>query len=136
MMHIIIAPNAFKGSLSATEAANSIADGLEASKLQCLLRKFPIGDGGDGTADLIAAKWDASTIIVSVHDPLARNITANFSWMEEPKTAIIEMSEASGLRLLKKEELNPLKANTTGTGELIKAALDRGATKIILGVGG
>lgn len=135
-MHIIIAPNAFKGSLSAAKAADCIAAGLQESGLQCRLTNFPIGDGGDGTAELIAEKWNASTVKTTVHDPLGRMITADFGWSEESKTAIIEISEASGLRLLKKDELNPLKANTRGTGELIKAALDKGATKIILGVGG
>ncbi len=135
-MHIIIAPNAFKGSLSATESAVCIAAGLQESKLQCRLTKFPIGDGGDGTAVLIAEKLNASTIQVTVHDPIGKTITADFGWLEESKTAIIEMSEASGLRLLEKNELNPVKANTKGTGELIKAALDKGATKIVLGVGG
>lgn len=135
-MHIIIAPNAFKGSLSASEAADHIADGLKESQLECRLTKFPIGDGGDGTAELIAEKWNVSTVKTTVHDPLGRKITAGFGWMDKSKTAIIEMSEASGLRLLKNEELNPLKANTKGTGELINAALDKGATKMILGVGG
>ena len=135
-MHIIIAPNAFKGSLSATEAANRIADGLLESRLPCRLTKFPIGDGGDGTAELIAAKWNASILKRTVHDPLGRKITAAFGWLEKSGTAIIETSEASGLRLLKRDELNPLKSNSRGTGELIKAALDQGATKIILGVGG
>ncbi len=135
-MHIIIAPNAFKASLSALEAADRIAAGFEESRLQCRLTKFPIGDGGDGTAELIAKKRNAFTIRKTVHDPLGRIITANFGWIDKSKTAIIEMSEASGLRLLKKDELNPIKANTKGTGELIKAALDKGAKKIILGLGG
>ena len=135
-MHIIIAPNAFKGSLSATQAADCIADGLRQSNLSCRLTLFPIADGGDGTATLIADKMKSGSIKKSVHDPLGRKIEANFGWIEKSKTAIIEMSEASGLRLLKKEELNPLKANTIGTGELIKAALDLGATEIIMGVGG
>ena len=135
-MHIIIAPNAFKGSLTATEAADHIAAGLQESRLQCQVTKFPTGDGGDGTAVLIAEKWRASTITTMAHDPLGRKIAAKFGWVEQSKTAIIEMSEASGLRLLKKDELNPLKANSRGTGELIRAALGKGATKIILGVGG
>lgn len=135
-MHIIIAPNAFKGSLSATQAADCIADGLRKSNLSCRLTLFPIADGGDGTANLIADKMKSKSIKKTVHDPLGRKIEVDFGWMETTKTGIIEMSEASGLRLLKQEELNPLKANTRGTGELIKAALDLGAKSIIMGVGG
>ena len=135
-MHILIAPNAFKGSLSARQAADCIADGLHQSNLSCRLTLFPIADGGDGTATLIAGKMRSKTIKKTVHDPLGRKIEADFGWMEKSKTAVIEMSETSGFRLLKREELNPLRADTKGTGELIKAALDLGAKKIIMGVGG
>lgn len=135
-MHIIIAPNAFKESLSAQEAAECMADGLKQSSLSCRLTIFPIADGGDGTATLVAQRMESEWMKTIVHDPLGRKIEADFGWMEKSKTAIIEMSEASGLRLLKTNILNPLKANTKGTGELIKAALDKGAGEIIMGVGG
>ena len=135
-MHIVIAPNAFKGSLSARQAADCIAEGLQQSNLSCRLTIFPIADGGDGTATLIADKMKSQAIKKTVHDPLGRKIQVDFGWVEKSKTALIEMSEASGLRLLKKEELNPLKANTKGTGELLKAALEHGAEEIIMGVGG
>lgn len=135
-MQIIIAPNAFKGSLSASQAADCIAEGLRQSKLSCRLTIFPIADGGDGTATLIADKMNSELIRKTVHDPLDRKVEVAFGWVNEAKTAIIEMSEASGLRLLKQDELNPVKANTKGTGELIKAALELGAKEIILGVGG
>ena len=135
-MHIIVAPNAFKGSLSAPQTADCIANGLRESNLSCRLTLFPIADGGDGTASLIAHKLKSKLIKKTVHDPLGRKIKADFSWVETSKTAIIEMSEASGLRLLKQGELDPMKANTKGTGQLIKAALDLGATEIIMGVGG
>ena len=69
-------------------------------------------------------------------NPLGRKIQSSFGWVEKNKTAIIEMADASGIRLLKAGELNPMKANTRGTGELIKAALDKGAKKIIMGIGG
>lgn len=135
-MHIIIAPNAFKGSLSAKEAAACIADGLKQSSLNCRLTLFPIADGGDGTATLLAEKMKSQRINVTVHDPLGRSVEAGFGWLKETQTAFVEMSEASGLRLLKKEELNPLRANTKGTGELMHAALNQGAKKIIIAVGG
>lgn len=135
-MHILIAPNAFKGSLSATEAAQSIAAGFQDSGLEAVLSLVPVADGGDGTATLLIKNKHAKTILAPVHDPLGRLIKAPFGWMAGKKTAIIGMSEASGLKLLKNETPAPLLANTCGTGELIKAALDEGAQRILIGVGG
>lgn len=135
-MHIIIAPNAFKGSLSSDEAAQCIAAGLKKSNLPCTLKLIPIADGGDGTAHLISRKLAADTIKLLIHDPLGRKIRAAYGWENKTKTAIIEMADASGIRLLDTKELNPLKTNTRGTGELIKSALDKGAKKIIIGLGG
>lgn len=135
-MHIVITPNAFKGSLTAEETANCIAEGIRKSRLSCGLTLIPIADGGDGTAVLISQKTNSRPISVSVHDPLGKIIEATFWWVPDEKTAIIEMSEASGLRLLNKVELNPMIASTRGTGELIRAALEKGAVKLILGVGG
>ncbi|MEO8961681.1 MAG: glycerate kinase [Ginsengibacter sp.] len=135
-MHIVIAPNAFKGSLPAEEVANCIAEGIRQSKLDCFLRLIPVSDGGDGTAGLISRKINSKAISVPVPNPLGRLVNASFGWVEDTRTAIIEMSDASGIKLLKKEELNPLIANTKGTGEIILAALDQGAQKIIIGVGG
>jgi glycerate kinase len=135
-MHIVIAPNAFKGSLTSGEAAQCIAEGLKKSELSCTLKQIPIADGGDGTAHLISKKLSAKTLHVVIHDPLGKKITASYGWEEKTKTAIVEMADASGIRLLKTEQLNPLKSNTCGTGELIKSALDKGAKKIIIGLGG
>lgn len=135
-MRIVIAPNAFKGSLSSGEAAQCIAEGFKKSKLSCTLKQIPIADGGDGTAHLISKRLSAKTLHAVVHDPIGKKIKASCGWDEKNKTAIIEMADASGIRLLKKEALNPLKSNTRGTGELIKSALDKGARKIIIGLGG
>jgi glycerate 2-kinase len=135
-MHIVIAPNAFKGSLSSGEAAQCISEGFKKSKLSCTLKQIPIADGGDGTAHLISKKLSAKTLYSVVHDPLGKKIRASYGWDEKNKTAIIEMADASGIRLIKKEALNPLKSNTRGTGELIKSALGKGAKKIIIGLGG
>lgn len=135
-MHIVIAPNAFKGSLTANEAAECIAKGLKKSKLSCTLQLIPIADGGDGTAHLISKKLSAKSVKVSVHDPLGKKIAASYGWVSNSKTAVIELADASGIRLLNRVRLNPLKSNTRGTGELIKSALDKGAKKIIMGIGG
>lgn len=135
-MHIVIAPNAFKGSLTSGQAAECIAAGLKKSKLSCTLRLIPIADGGDGTAHLISKKLSAKTLHAIVRDPLGKKITAPYGWDKKSETAIIEMADASGIRLLEKELLNTLKSNTRGTGELIKSALDKGAKKIVIGLGG
>jgi len=135
-MHILIAPNAFKNSLPAQQAALAIQKGLAASALHCTTECFPIADGGDGTGHLILQKCDGTEVNVIVNDPLCRKINASFGLIDDGKTAVIEMANASGLRLLKPDELNPMKASSYGTGQMIKHALDKGVTKIILAVGG
>lgn len=135
-MHILIAPNAFKSSLPATAVADSIREGLLNSKLNCTCECFPIGDGGDGTAELIIKHCGGKNISVSVHDPLGRLIQSTFGLIDSGNTAVIEMSNASGIRLLNPVEFDPLHTSTVGTGELICAALDTGVKTIIMGIGG
>jgi len=135
-MQILIAPNAFKNSLEADEVALAIQEGLEQSNLKCDVNCFPVGDGGDGTGKLLLNHLGGKMIDCATLDPLGRKITSSFGLIDEGKTAVIEMANASGLRLLRTDELNPLRASTYGTGQLIVAALDKGATKIILCIGG
>ena len=135
-MNILIAPNAFKNSLDATAAAKAIGDGLKQSKLSCNIEYFPVGDGGDGTAELITQKQNGKTVNVEVHDALGRKIKSSYYMIDDAKTAVIELANASGIKLLKAGELNPLQATTFGTGELIKDALDKKVRKIILCIGG
>jgi len=135
-MHILIAPNAFKNSLTAEAVALAIKEGLMQSRLRCTCECFPIGDGGDGTAELIIKKRNGILVETSVHDPFGKTITTHFGLIDDGKTAIIEMADASGLRLLKQDALNPLLATSFGTGEQMKIALGKGAKKIIIGMGG
>jgi glycerate kinase len=135
-MHILISPNAFKHSLTAEDAAFAIREGFMQSRLNCTCECFPIGDGGDGTGELIIKKCGGQLVNAEVNDPLGRKINASFGLIDEGKTAVIEMADASGIRLLIPEELNPLRATSFGTGEQIKTALDKGARKIIIGMGG
>lgn len=135
-MHILIAPNAFKNSLDAIQAAKAIEQGLKQSRLDCTTECFPIADGGDGTGSLIIERCKGVIVSQQVHDPLGRKIDSRFGLIENGKTAVIEMANASGLRLLKKPELNPMQTSSYGTGELINAALDKGANKIIIAMGG
>jgi glycerate kinase len=135
-MNILIAPNAFKNSLDAVDAAKAIQQGLALSKLDCTSTCFPIADGGDGTGNLIIEACKGTVIQKEVHDPLGKKIQSSFGLIDNGKTAVIEMADASGLRLLKKEELDPMQASSYGTGELIKSALDKDISKIILAMGG
>src|SRR4030095_3204504 len=135
-MRILVAPNAFKNSLAATDVANAIKEGLQESKFQGSVDCFPVGDGGDGTAELILKYCEGSMIAATVHDPLMRKISSSFGLMEDGKTAVIEMANASGLRLLQSSELDPLHTSSFGTGELMRNALDKGVNKIIMCIGG
>lgn len=135
-MNILIAPNSFKNSLDATRVAEALAMGLNQSKLNCECTLFPVGDGGDGTGELIIKALDGEFVNAVVSDALGRKTTAAFGLIDNGNTAVIEMANASGMRLLKSSELNPMITNTTGTGELIIHALNKGVTKIIIGMGG
>ena len=135
-MHILISPNAFKNSLDATDAAAAIKKGLLKSGLACECVCFPVGDGGDGTGELIIQHNKGVIIPAEVHDPLGRNIKSGFGLIDDGKTAVIEMADASGLRLLKPAEYDPMHASSFGTGELIRDTLDKEVNKIILCVGG
>lgn len=135
-MHILIAPNAFKNSLTAKEASTAIERGLQESKLDCKTECFPVADGGDGTGSLIVEKCGGRFEEIAVHDPLGREINAPLGFIDNGKTAVVEMAAASGHRLLKQNERDPLKASTFGTGELALAALDAGVEKIVVTVGG
>lgn len=136
MKRILIAPNAFKNSVDATAAASAIEKGLQESRLECTTQIFPVGDGGDGTCRLITDHLKGDRKVCEVTDPLGRKIQASFGLIREDKTAVIEMADASGLKLIGHEERNPLITTSTGTGEMISAALDAGVEKIIVGMGG
>jgi glycerate kinase len=135
-MHILIAPNAFKNSLPAADAAEAIRRGILQSGLNCSTHCFPIGDGGDGTASLIT-NFFAGTFYETIgYDPAWKQIKSNIGFIEGGQTAVIEMADISGLKLLDPTELDPLYATSFGCGELLRAAMDQGARKIILAIGG
>jgi glycerate kinase len=135
-MHILVAPNAFKGSLNANQAAEAISAGLQASKLNCTTHIFPIGDGGDGTGDLLIKQLGGNVKNIKVQDALGKNIESSYGIANGGTTAIIEMANAAGIRLLQPKELNPMQASSFGVGQMIKSALDDGAKRIIIGMGG
>lgn len=137
-MKILVASDKFKGSLTANEACAAIADGLRegASGAALEIRCLPIADGGDGIADTLTSAAGGKWISLSVHGPLGDPVTAGYGIIDGGKTAVIEMATASGLALLGDSPLDPLRASTFGTGELILDAVARGVTEVILGIGG
>lgn len=135
-MKIVIAPDKFKGSLSGIEFCDVVASGVKEVLPDCKIVKIPMADGGDGTMEALEKQIPHSKHEVSVKDPLFRNIRAVYLYDEISKTAFIEMSEASGLRLLQPEEQNCFYTSSYGTGQLIADALDQGAKEIILAIGG
>lgn len=135
-MKIIIAPNSFKGSLDAFKVAQSIELGLIKSKLEAECQLFPIADGGDHTLEVFYNWLGGEIKKKKVLGPLNKEIDAEWLFVESTNTAVIEMAKASGISLIEESALNPLKANSYGTGQLIIAAIESGAEKIILGLGG
>lgn len=134
--HILIAPNAFKHSLDAAKAASAIARGFAQSRLPCKTTCFPIGDGGDGTCRLLHQALGGSYVEHTVQNPLGRAIAAGYSLVHGGRTAVIEMANASGSRLLATDALNPMRTSSYGTGQLIRHALADGVDHVVIGMGG
>lgn len=135
-MHFLIAPDKFKGSLTAGQAARYIAQGLEEALPGARVMQMPLSDGGEGLAEVLLGQGRGSVFESTVLGPLGRPVQAKWGILKESHTAVIEMAQASGLALLKKEEFNPALTTTFGTGQLIRAALDQGCTQMIVGIGG
>jgi len=135
-MRILIAPDKFKGALSAREVADSIAAGLRDVLPDAKIDIAPMADGGEGTAEVISQALGASWVKCKAHDPLNREIETRYGWIENQKLAVMEMSEAAGMRRLRPSESDVDLASTFGVGEMILDAAKRGAQQIIIGLGG
>ncbi|AZQ57425.1 glycerate kinase [Maribacter sp. MJ134] len=135
-MKFVIAPDKYKGSLTGLEFCEAVSQGLRKVFPTALIKHKPLADGGDGTLAIVRYYLKADTIKVSVNDPLFRKIEVGYLLSQDKKTAFIEMSEASGYKLLHKNELNCMSTTSLGTGELIVNALNKGVQEIILGIGG
>jgi glycerate kinase len=134
---VLVAPDAFKGTLTATEVATAIGRGLERAGRDVGL--CPIADGGEGTLDALAPALGAEVRTAAVEDPLGRPIEAPFAMTRPSRrgaTAIVEVAAASGLHLVSESDRDPVKASTFGTGHLIAAALDAGARTVLVAAGG
>lgn len=134
-MKIVAAPNAFKGSLAAFEAAAAIAAGIRRAQPEADIAELGIADGGDGTAEVLCRAGGGHFHEARAVDALDRPIDARFAALPDG-TAVIDVATASGLARLQPHELRPLHATSYGTGQLLRAALDAGARRVVLGVGG
>ena len=138
MRKIIIASDSFKGSLTSLEVADAAAKGIKAAYPNCAITSLEIADGGEGTSSTITKALDGSIQSVTVSDPLGRPVTASYGIAEtsSARTAIIEMSQASGLTRLQPKERNPFITSTYGTGEMIMDAYNKGCRRFMIGIGG
>ncbi|MFC6338790.1 glycerate kinase [Pseudomonas sp. CCM 7891] len=135
-MKIIIAPDSFKDSLSAEGVAQAIAEGLMQVWPDAELIKCPMADGGEGTVESVLAACNGELRSHRVQGPLGGTVDAHWGWLADSATAIIEMAEASGLQRVPTGKRDACSSSTFGTGELIRAALDAGAQRVILAIGG
>ena len=133
---ILIAPDAFKGSLSAPQAARAIASGLKRALPQAATRELPLADGGEGSAETLRAALGGDHVEVEAQDPLGRSVRARYVLLDGGRVAAIEVAQASGLTRLTPDERDPLRASSYGTGELLSHALDQGAREVWVGLGG
>lgn len=135
-MRVVVAPDSFKGSVSALGVAEAMARGIHRVYPAADVRKIPIADGGEGTVEALVSATAGRIREIEVTGPMGNPVRAQWGILGDDKTAVIEMAAASGLPLLAADQRDPGRATTFGTGELIRAALDAGLRKIIIGIGG
>ncbi|MEA3404950.1 MAG: glycerate kinase [Pseudomonadota bacterium] len=133
---VLLAPDSFKGSLSAIQFCDIAKQVIKQALPESEVFAYPMSDGGEGFVDSFVYADAAEKQTLWCSNALGRKTKAAFAWQEESQTAIIEMAQASGLPQIRPDERNPMQTHSYGTGQLIQAALDLGATKIVLGLGG
>lgn len=136
MNKIVIAVDSFKGSLSTFLSAKAIEEGIKQVYPNVQVHASPVADGGEGTVEAIISSRSGEYIEVNVHNPVGNIIKASYGIIPQTKTAVIEMSAAAGITLIKKEEQNPLNTTTYGVGEMILDAIAKGCRNFIIGIGG
>mgnify|MGYP005991275987 FL=1 len=135
-MKIVIAPDSFKETLSAFEVASTIESSFQNVFPEAEIIKIPIADGGEGTVEAMVRATDGSFEFSEVEGPMGNITSARWGMLGNSKTAVIEIAEACGLHLVQANKRNPMTASSFGVGQLVVAALDKGAKKIIIGLGG
>src|SRR5438046_3701393 len=135
-MRILIAPDKFKGALKAREVAESVAAGQREILPDAEMDVAPMADGGEGTAEAICDALGGSWLKCKARDPIGREIEAHYAWVDQGKLAVMEMSEAAGMKRLRPNEFDVDLATTFGVGEMILDAAERDARQIMIGLGG
>lgn len=135
-MKIVLAPDSFKGTLSSAEVCRILREAFKQCLPEAKVASLPMADGGEGTLAALVAATGAEVHTVPVLDPLGREIQADFALLPKNRGAFVEMAAASGLERLRDDERNPMTASTFGAGQLVRAALDAGATELTMGIGG
>lgn len=135
-MKIVLAPDSFKGCLTAVEVCDALENGIRRRFPEAEVVKVPMADGGEGTVQSLVDVSGGKVVEKTVHDPLGRRVKSFFGMMGDGRTAVIEMAAASGLPMLRQGERNPRITSTIGTGELILEAIGMGARRVIMGIGG
>ncbi|MDR0447039.1 MAG: glycerate kinase [Treponema sp.] len=135
-MKIIIAPDSFKGNMTSVEVCGAIEEGIHRADNRAEVIKLPLADGGEGTARALTEAAGGRSVEALVTGPLGDPVNAGFGLINGGKTAVLDLASASGIELIPKEKLNPMKATSFGTGQLITAALNTGAGEILIGIGG
>lgn len=134
-MKVVVAIDSFKGSISSIEAGMAVRDGiLKACDAEVLVK--PLADGGEGTTEALVEGLGGDYVEIEVTGPLGKQTVAKYGILEDGRTAVMEMAEAAGIVLAKRDELDPWKASTTGVGEMIMDAIGKGCRKFIMGIGG
>jgi glycerate kinase len=135
-MKIIAAPDSFKGNMSAPEVSAAMEEGILRADNSAAVWKIPLADGGEGTARAVTEAAGGRLVDVTVSGPLGDKTRASFGLIDGGRVAVLDMASASGIELIGRDRLDPMKASSYGTGELIKAALDTGVRELIIGIGG
>ncbi len=134
-LSFLVAPNTMKGSISAIDASAALRKGIDLALPGVTVIEQPIADGGELTTEILVKALGGVFKEATVKDPLGRDVRARYGLVDDGKTGVLELAAASGMTLLKPEELNPMRASTFGTGQLITVILDQGCKRILLGLG-
>lgn len=135
-MHVVVAIDSFKGSLSSVMAGNAVKEAVLRLHTDAKVTVKPLADGGEGTVDALSAASDAQVVETTVTGPLGDTVRAKYCILRDSNTAVIEMAAAAGITLVPDYLRNPLRTTTFGVGELIRDAIDKGCRRFIIGIGG
>jgi glycerate kinase len=135
-MKVVVAPNSFKGSLTAAQAASAIARGVREARADAEVVEIPVADGGDGTVEALVSARNGTFLDVEVEGPLGDSVRATYGLIDGGRTGVVELATSSGLVLIPADRLEPRKASTYGFGQLLEAVRRQGVASIIAGIGG